>query len=180
MLVPYVIATSLIVIAAAATIHGSVEAGTRISTVEAASMIEAAGVGKAVARYIFGLGILGMALSTITVHMLVSGFAFCEIFRLEPGGRTYKLACLLPAVGILGVVAWKYMGPWIAIPTSAVCGLMLPIAYIGAFVLNNRKAFLGDDMPAGPKRVVWNVAMVVAILAALSSAVYYLANKILG
>ena len=110
MLIPFVLASSLMVIAAGCTIHGTVEPGTKITPAVAASMIEAAGVSRLVSRFIFGLGILGMVLSTITIHMLVCGFAFCEIFSIEPGGWRYKLACLLPAPGVLGVVLWKYMG----------------------------------------------------------------------
>jgi Mn2+/Fe2+ NRAMP family transporter len=174
MFLPYTIATSLMIIAAASTIHGNIEAGTKVSTVAAAGMLEQAGLGKFTARYVFGLGVLGMALSTITMHMLVSGFAFCEIFGIEPGGKKYKLACLVPAVGVLGVVLWPYMGFWIAMPTSAVCGLMLPIAYIGTFILNNRKGFLGKDKPTGGRAWAWNIGMALAILAALASSAYYL------
>ncbi|MHC5056747.1 MAG: divalent metal cation transporter [Planctomycetota bacterium] len=178
MFLPYTIATSLMIIAAAATIHGSVEHGTKVSTVAAAGMLEAAGLGKFTARYVFGLGILGMALSTITMHMLVSGFAFCEIFGIEPGGKKYKLACLFPAVGVLGVVLWPYMGFWIAMPTSAICGLMLPIAYIGTFILNNKKGFLGRDTPTGGRAWAWNIGMGLAVLAALASSAYYLYTKV--
>jgi Mn2+/Fe2+ NRAMP family transporter len=146
----------------------------QLSPIKAAGMIEAAGVGKTFSRFVFGLGVLGMALSTITLHMLVAGFAFCEIFRIEPGGWKYKLACLIPAPALLGAVWWKYMGPWIAVPASAICGLMLPIAYIAFFVLNNKKSYLAADKPSGPKAVVWNIAMLVAIAVSIASASYYL------
>jgi hypothetical protein len=114
------------------------------------------------------------------MHMLVSGFAFCEVFGIEPGGRKYKLACLLPAIGVLGVVLWPYMGFWIAIPTSAICGLMLPIAYIGTFILNNKKGFLGKDTPTGGRAWAWNIGMGLAVTAALASSGYYLYTKFCG
>ncbi len=169
MLIPFAIATSLMAIAAACTIY-PVEG--QIKPVDAASMIARAGVGTTVGHYIFGLGILGMVLSSITTHMIVAGFAACEIFDVEPKGWKYKLACLIPAPGMLGVVVWKTMGFYVAVWTSAVCGLMLPIAYIGFFVLHNRRAYLGDAMPRGAKRVLWNLGMGLAILATLAYLVY--------
>ena len=177
MLIPFTIATSLMVIAAGSTLYGVVDPGTTITPVEAASMLEGAGLSLLVSRYIFGLGVLGMALSTITMHMLVSGFAFCEIFRKEPGGAAYRWACLIPAPGVLGVIVWKYMGPWIAVPTSAICGVLLPIAYIAFFILNNRKDYLGDDRPKGPAAWLWNAGMLAAIAATSASALYYLYSK---
>lgn len=184
MLIPYSIATGLIVVAAAATLHpqiaeGTLKYGSGISPIKAASMLESAGLSKAFARYVFGLGIMGMALSTITLHMLVNGFAFCEVFGIEPKGWKYRLACLTPAPGILGVLFWSKMGPWIAVPTSAICGVLLPIAYIGFFIMHNRKDYLGEDKPKGGQAVVWNVVMLVAIVAALASAVYYIYVKYL-
>lgn len=180
MFLPYAIATSLMIVAAGCTIYqpGAFSSGaTILSPVKAASMLETAGLGTFWARIVFGLGILGMALSTITLHMLVSGFAACEIFGIEPEGWRYKLACLIPAPGVLGVVLWKYMGSWIAVPTSAICGLLLPIAYIGFFLLNNRRRYLGKDTPSGPKALTWNIAMIVSIAIVIASSLYYLYSK---
>jgi Mn2+/Fe2+ NRAMP family transporter len=146
----------------------------RVTPAKAAGMFEAVGISPIVSRYIFGLGILGIVLSSITLQMLMAGFGACEIFKLEPGGRAYKLACLIPAPGMLGVVLWKYMGTWIAVPTSAICGVMLPIAYIGFFLLNNNKKYLGDATPRGGKALLWNLGMLIAIAASLGSAAYYI------
>ena len=180
MFLPYALATALMVIAAGSTMFDpeAYQAGrTMLSPVKAAGMIQAAGVGKLFARFIFGLGIVGMALSTITLHMLVSGFAVCEMFGVKPGGWRYKLACLIPAPGILGVVLWQKMSIWIAVPTSAVCGLLLPIAYIGFFILNNRRDYLGDDTPRGAKALLWNLGMLVSILVVMAYGLYYLYLK---
>ena len=177
MLVPFTIATSLMIVAAASTLYGAVDAGTKLTPVAAAAMLQGAGLNLMVSRFVFGLGILGMALSTITMHMLVSGFAFCEIFKIEPGGKAYRWACLLPAPGVLGVVVWKYMGPWIAVPTSAICGVLLPIAYVGFFIMQNRPDYLGADRPRGPKALAWNLGMILAIVATSASALFYLYTK---
>jgi hypothetical protein len=151
---------------------------TKLSPVAAAAMLESAGLGMFFSRIIFGLGILGMALSSITMHMLICGFAACEVFGVEPGGWRYRLACLIPAPAVVGVVLWKYIGTWIAIPTSAICGLMLPIAFISFFILNNSKKYLGDAKPTGLKALAWNVAMIISICATVASIIYYLASLV--
>ncbi len=179
MLLPYTVATALMVIAAGTTIYGTGALGedaTNLSPIQAAKLIEAAGIPPVVSRLIFGLGIIGMALNAIILHMLVAGFAACEIFGIEPGGWKYKLATLVPAPGILGAVLWGKIGAWIAIPTSAVCLVMLPIAYIGFFLLNNSERYLGEDKPRGRKAVLWNTGMLVAIVITVASAIYMLMN----
>src|SRR5690606_509623 len=89
MLIPYTIATGLMIIAAGTTIYGSgalAEGATNLSPVQAAGMLEGAGIPPVFSRLIFGLGIIGMALNAIILHMLVCGFAACEIFGIEPRG----------------------------------------------------------------------------------------------
>lgn len=177
MLIPYTIATSLMIIAAGTTIHSPefVASGvTNISPIAASSMLEAAGLPPVVSRLVFGLGIIGMCLNAIILHMLVCGFAVCELLRIEPTGWKYRLATLLPVPGVLGAVLWSRMGTWIAIPTSAVALIMLPVAYIGFLLLNNSKKYLGDDMPRGRMRFWWNTGMIAAISVTLVSVVYYL------
>jgi manganese transport protein len=181
MLLPFCVATSLMVIATGCTIYNPEQfatGSTRLSPVDAAAMLESAGLNMFFSRIVFGLGIVAMALSSITMHMLICGFAVCEIFGVEPDSWRYRLACLIPAPGVAGVVLWRYVGPWIAIPTSAICGLMLPIAFIAFFILNNSKEYLGEDKPRGVKAAAWNVAMLVSIGATLASIVYYLVSLI--
>lgn len=179
MLLPFCIATSLMVIATGCTIYDPAQfasGSTRLSPMAAAAMLESAGLSMFFSRIVFGVGIVAMALSSITMHMLVSGFAVCEIFGVEPGSWRYRLACLLPAPGMVGVVLWKYLGPWVAVPTSAICGLMLPIAFVGFFILNNSSAYLGQDKPRGAKAWIWNTAMIVSIAVSFASIVYYLVS----
>jgi Mn2+/Fe2+ NRAMP family transporter len=184
MLIPFVVATSLMTIATAAAVHepGSVPSAAKITPVAAAQSL-AETMGFAFGHIVFGLGILGMVLSSIITHMLVCGFAACEVFGIEPTGWRYRLACLIPAPGMLGVVLWKHMGLWIAVRTSAICGILLPIAYIAFFVLNNKREYLGDDRPTGAKALAWNVAMGAAIAATVASIAYFLVHnydKVLG
>lgn len=173
MLIPYTIATSLMIIAAGATI--TLEPGeTSISPIKAASMLEAAGLPALVSRLIFGLGIIGMSLNAIILHMVVCGFAICEIFKLPEEGWKYKLATLVPVPGFLGAILWSKLGTWIAIPTSAIALILLPVAYIGFFLLNNSEKYMRSDMPRGSKRFWWNTGMIIAISITLISVIYYL------
>jgi Mn2+/Fe2+ NRAMP family transporter len=174
MLLPFCLITSLIIIAAGCTIYDPTNTDPgRLSPIEAASVFQSAGLSVFFSRIVFGLGIIGMTLTSITVHMLTCGFAACELFGVEPGGWKYKLACLLPIPGVSGVILWKYMGPWIAVPTSAICGLLLPLAYTIFFILNNSKQYLGHDKFTGPKAMVWNFGMLIALLASVASVCYY-------
>ena len=181
MLIPYTIATSLMIIAAGTTIHSAefVASGVRnISPIAASGMLEAAGLPPVVSRLIFGLGIIGMCMNAIIMHMLVCGFAVCEVLGIEATGWKYRLATLLPVPGVLGAVLWSKIGTWIAIPTSAIALIMLPVAYIGFFLLNNNRKYLGDDMPRGRIRFWWNAGMIAAIGVTIVSAVYYIVNQL--
>lgn len=177
MLLPYCVATSLMIIATGCTIYDPeffTSGATMLSPAKAAVMLEAAGLGVFFSRIVFGLGILGMVLTTITMQMLVCGFAACEAFGVEPDGWRYKLACLIPAPAAAGVVLWKYMGPWVGVPTTAICSLLLPVAYLGFFLLNNSKKYLGEDKPKGAKAIFWNAGMIAAIVISTASTCYYI------
>jgi len=181
MLLPYTLATALMIIAAGTTIFGSgvmAEGATNISPIQAAGMLEAAGIPPLISRLIFGLGIIGMAVNAIILHMLVSGFAVCEIFGIEPRGWKYKLATLIPAPGLLGVILWSKIGTWIAIPTSAISLIMLPVAYIGFLLLNNSERYLGEDKPKGKLQFWWNAGMILAIVVTLASVIYYIVTVV--
>lgn len=187
MLIPYSIATGLIIIATGSTIHGTpemeqmIKEGSKsLSPVMAASMFQDAGIPMFYSRIIFGLGIVGMVLSSITMQMLVAGFAICEMFNVEPGGKVYKWACLIPAPAVLGVLFWAKYKLWIALPTSAICGVLLPIAYLSFFLLNNSKSYLKEHRPSGPKAQVWNMAMVIAIVISIALAIFYSLPKLIS
>jgi len=125
MLIPYSIATGLIVIATGATLYNTpqvgeiISGGKQLSPILAASMLEQAGINHYISRIVFGFGILGMVMSTISMQMLVAGFAICEMFKIEPGGWTYRLGCLIPTPAFLGVLFWQKTSYWIAVPTAA-------------------------------------------------------------
>ena len=118
--------------------------------------------GDVFAQYLFGIGVIGMAISSIIILMLINGFVVCEILGLESGGWAHRLGCMMPAVGVLGPFFWKQAAPWLAVPTSVFGMVLIPIAYFTFFLLMNQKALLGDNMPQGGKRVAWNILMAIA------------------
>lgn len=117
-------------------------------------------IGDTFSNYVFGFGVLAMALSTITILMLISGFTFCEVFGFPQGGFYHKVGCLLPAIGILGPFVWSgKVAFWLAVPTSVFGMVLLPIAYFTFFLLMNNQRVLGQDLPQGQSKVIWNVLM---------------------
>jgi len=116
-------------------------------------------VGKRVANLVFGVGVLGMAISTITMLMTISGFVICEMIGRKPEGWAFRLSCLAAAVGALGPFFWSKAAFALAVPTSVFGLILLPVAYLTFFLLMNQKKVLGDHLPKGGKRILWNVLM---------------------
>lgn len=117
-------------------------------------------VGSTVAQTVFGVGVLGMAVSTIIILMLINGFAFCELLNVPAEGTMHRIGSFIPAVGVLGPFIWKSAAPALAVPTSVIGGAMLPIAYVSFLLLMNSRSVLGDAMPTGGRRLVWNILMI--------------------
>jgi len=180
MLLPYTVVTSLIIIAAASTIYGTEFAPQQILPANAGMLIGASGVGEFMGRVVFALGVLGMALSTITLQMIVAGFAVCELFGWEAQGPRFRWACLVPAPAFVGVVLWESMGTWVALPAFTIGLIMLPIAYVSWFVLQNSSNLLGAERPHGASAVRWNTAMGVAVAVTLVSVGYTLWTRFLS
>lgn len=180
MLLPYAVVTSLIIIAAASTIYGTEFAPQQILPANAGVLIGSSGVGEFTGRVVFALGILGMALSTITLQMIVAGFVVCELFGWDAQGPRFKWACLVPAPAMIGVVLWETMGTWVALPAFTIGLVMLPIAYVSWFVLQNSERLLGEHRPRGASAIRWNVAMSVAVTVTLVSVAYTLWTRFLS
>lgn len=170
---PYLLVTGLISVAAAgAMFEGDMNIQGRLSPANASQMFVDAGMGELAGRLIFPLGILGMVIGTLVMHMLTCGAVASELWGYQRGTKAYRLACLIPTPAILGVFLWTSMGPYLVLPTSAICGMLMPIAYVGWFLLNNNKSFLGEDRPSGNKAMVFNLAMVLCIITVVTSVLY--------
>jgi hypothetical protein len=122
---------------------------------------------------IFGLGVLGMAISTIIILMVINGFCVNEMFGWSEGVGSRLgglVGSLLPGLtGSLGFL-WLWSNSdakfWLAVPTSNFGMALLPIAYITFFLMMNSRSLLGDALPTGRWRLLANLLMLAAILAA--------------
>jgi manganese transport protein len=173
LVIPYILVTGLISIAAAGAFYGSdMSIQGKLSPAQAGAMFADAGMGPVTGRLVFALGVLGMAIGSLVMHMLCCGAAAGAMFNWEPHSRKYRLALLLPTPAVLGVFLWSSMGAYVILPTSAICGLLLPIAYLGWLFLNNNRRYLGDNCPTGGRAVFYNLAMVLCIVLVLASVIY--------
>jgi Mn2+/Fe2+ NRAMP family transporter len=134
-------------------------------------------VGQTVSQTLFGVGVLGMALSTIIILMLINGFAFCELINVPAEGTMHRIGSFIPAIGVLGPFIWGKAAPALAVPTSVFGGAMLPIAYLSFLLLMNSKQTLGDSLPTGGKRLFWNVLMIFATCVAGFGSAWGLLSK---
>ncbi len=130
------------------------------------------------AQVVFGLGVMGMGIGAATVLMTINGLCLCELLGRPARGWTQRIGALMVSVGALAAIFWKQPAPWLAMPTSAFCIILLPIAYFAFLLLMNQKAMLGDNMPRGGKRVLWNVLMIIATAVATLVAIWSLWSKI--
>lgn len=162
MLVPYALASSLLVIAAANTL-GDVEVTKTVAVRQMAGVLGEV-VGPVAGTLIFDLGMLAMALSTITLHMVCCGFVAMEWFGLPFGSLRQRLCMLLPVPGCLAPLFWGDLAVWLAIPTTILCGAMLPIAYVGFLLLQRSKEYLGGDRQTGFGGLVATGGLLVAML----------------
>ena len=184
MFVPYAIAASLMVIAAANVFHfgdPDLFTGKSIAPWQVAEILAAPErLGPTVGMWVFGLGIVAMALSSITMQMLCSGFALCEMFGWKAEGPRYRLGMLLPGVGVLGTVFWNDVRMWLAVPTNVICGFLLPLAYIGFIRLQLSRAYLGEDRPRGAFGAAWVLGMIVSTAVLVVFLVRYAVEQLPG
>ncbi len=138
--------------------------------------------GRTVAQWVFGMGVLCMAISTVIILMLISGFTFCEMMGLEPRGTAHRLGALFAGVvGFFGPFIWKGDAKfWLAVPTSNFGMALLPIAYWTFFLMMNSKALMGRHLPSGGNRFVWNALMILSASIATFASLTTLQKKLPG
>ena len=137
---------------------------------------------KTVSQTVFGIGVLGMAVSTIIILMLINGFTVTEMLGAEIGGMKHKIGSILPGVtGALGCLfLWSDADAkfWLAVPTSVFGMVLLPIAYVTFFLMVNNKSLMGTSLPQGGNRIILNIAMGVALIAATIGAGWSIWSKV--
>ena len=134
--------------------------------------------GSFLAQVVFGLGVMGMGISAATVLMTINGLCLCELLNRPARGWTQRIGSLIVSVGALAAIFWNKPAPWLAMPTSVFCIILLPIAYFAFLLLMNQKTMLGDNMPRGGKRVLWNVLMIIATAVATLVSIWSLWSRI--
>lgn len=133
--------------------------------------------GNAIANWIFGIGVVGMTISSITLLMLISGFVICEMFNFPHNGWHHKIGTLCAATGVLGPFIWADAAFWLAVPTSVFGYMLLPLAYITFFLMMNSKSLLGENMPTGGSRILCNLLMGFATVVTTIGAVWQAYSK---
>jgi Mn2+/Fe2+ NRAMP family transporter len=136
---------------------------------------------KTIAQYIFGLGVVGMAVSTIIILMLINGFTFTEALGVKTSGTMHRIGSYLPAFtgafGFLFLWGNDEARFWLAIPTSQIGMILLPVAYITFFLMMNNTKLMGENKLTGGKALAANIVMVAAIIAATYGCVKTLLSK---
>ncbi len=126
------------------------------------------------AQHVFGIGVLGVAFSSITMLMIISGVGFCEFLNKPHDGKWFRYGSLFPATGLLAPFFWTAAAPWLVVPTSMFAFLLIPLAYISFFLLMNQKTLLGNEMPRGGRRIAWNALMGLALIIIVPASLYEL------
>jgi manganese transport protein len=171
MFLPFVLTTSLVIVACANTLHAQ---GIKVQGAVDAAHALAPVAGVAAGRVIFSLGVLGMCFTTLAVEMVICGFVLSEMLGFEPRGWAYRAATMMANIGLLGAF---YPTPfWLPVLASSIALVMLPIAYVGFFILQNKRSYLGDAVNRGLKGTVWNILLILAILVVAAGAVVKIAS----
>ena len=133
--------------------------------------------GEFFSHIVFGFGVLAMTVSTITLMMVISGMVVCELLGKPHSGWPFRLGSLLAATGALGPFFWSQAYFWLAVPTSIVGLMLLPIAYATFVLMMNRRSLLGDDMPIGWRRAAWNGLMLSSLAVVVATSLYMIRKQ---
>ena len=137
-------------------------------------------LGKEYSNLVFGIGVLGMAFSTIIILMLINGFALGEIFS-DYNSPFWRIvgAVSAGAVGICWVFLWAGASKtYLAIVAGTFAFLLLPIAYFAFLLMMNNRDLMREEKPVGFRMTVWNVLMVLSLLIVSIAAYTELIKKI--
>ncbi len=134
--------------------------------------------GHFMANIVFGVGVVAMTVSSISLMMLISGFVVCEVLDRPAEGWVFRLGCLIASVGVFWPLLWEGDArAWLTVIAGVYGAMLLPIAYVTFFVMMNKKSLLGAEAPTGAGRVVWNVLMAIAATAATAAGVSAIVEK---
>lgn len=135
---------------------------------------------KTFSHYIFGIGVVGMALSTIIILMTINGHAICEVLGKPHKGPVFLGGAYIAGIGVLGPFVWSDAAFWLAVPTSILGFTLIPVAYLSFFLLLNSKSVLGRERPSGIGRIIWNTGLILSLVIMGTAAFYVAWNKTWG
>jgi manganese transport protein len=171
MFLPFVLATGFVSIACANTLYAK---GIQVRGAVDAAHALAPLVGLTLGRIVFSLGILSMCFTTMVLEMLIAGFVLSEMLGFALHGRAYKAATMAANIGVGG--AFAALPFWVPVVASSFNLIMMPVAYLAFFLLQNKRSYLGGDVVRGAKGALWNVILVLAVLAVTAGAAVKIAS----
>ena len=145
-----------------------------------AASLESLMENKTFSHYIFGIGVVGMALSTIIILMTINGHAVCEVLGKPHKGPVFLGGAYIAGIGVLGPFVWSDAAFWLAVPTSILGFTLIPVAYLSFFLLINSKKVLGRERPKGLGRILWNTGLLLSLTIMGTAAFYVAWNKTWG
>ncbi len=135
-------------------------------------------VGDEVARYIFGFGVMGMAMNAILMNMLICGLSFSEIVGKSGRAKWQVLGSSLLLISAIVSMFWEGAKMWLVIHSGVIAMIFLPIAYGAFLVIMNSKKVLGEHAPRGKSRFIWNVLMIMSVGASSCASLFVLWTKL--
>ena len=112
---------------------------------------------------VFGLGVLAMGLSTISILMLISGFVACEVTGQPRNSAAFKVGTALASTGVLWPLLWGGESKaYLAVTTSTFGYVLFPIAFLAFITMINSKKVLGDQVPTGKAKLAWNIPLIIS------------------
>lgn len=180
MAVPFIFATTFMVIAVANTIGPSGgQPGRDVKDILEVIPVLAPSLGKVLGgeqaglfatKLMLGFGMSAIGFTTVVMQMLACGFVGCEMSGLKHEGRAQFLFALIPVAGVCGVMIKL---PWqAAVIGSSFNAPLMPLTTLCFLALLNMKSYMGEQMPRGLKRLGWNVALLGSV-ALMCAAAYF-------
>lgn len=135
-------------------------------------------VGEDVARYVFGFGVIGMAINAVLMNMLICGLCFSEILGKRGAAKWQIAGSSLIAISAIASVFFKGAKMWLVIHAGVIAMIFLPVAYAAFLLIMNSRKILGSEAPSGKRRILWNTLMTCSVGASSFASLWVLWNKI--
>jgi len=129
------------------------------------------------AQYVFGAGVLAMAMSSLLVLMVMNGHTIAEAVGQASSNKVFMIGAAMPALsGFFSPFLWQGgVKTAFVVPAAVIATTLLPIAYILFILLMNSRKALGAELPK--KRLGMNILMVVVTLIATFASVWNLLGR---